>query len=65
MRIKEVLGVDIPRELLPLKAGVTYYELMQLWTFEKSNHFKEARELFLKKGKKIDFKEANKIKGRK
>jgi len=28
MQIKEVLGVNIPRELLPLKVGVTYYELM-------------------------------------
>ena len=62
MQIKEVLGVNIPRELLPLKVGVTYYELMQLWIFEKINHFKEARKLFLKEGKKIDFKKANKVK---
>ena len=63
MQVKEVLGVHIPRELLPLKVGVNYYELMQLWIFEKSNHFKEARELFLKEGKKINFKEANRFKG--
>jgi len=62
MQIKDILGVNIKRELLPLKVGITYYELIQLWIFEKTNYFKEARELFLKKGKKIDFKEANKVK---
>ena len=60
MRVREVLRMNIPRELLPLKVGVTYYELMQLWIFEKSNYFNEARELFVKENKKIDFKKANK-----
>jgi len=52
VKIKDILGVNIKRELLPLKVGVNYCELMQLWIFEKTNHFKEARELFFKKGKK-------------
>ena len=62
MQIKEVLGVNIPRELLPLKVGVTYYELMQLWIFKKTNYFSEAVEEFRRTGKKIDFNEANKFK---
>jgi len=65
MQIKEVLGVNIPRELLPLKVGVTYYELMQLWIFKKSNYFSEAVEEFRRTGKKIDFNEANKVKSSK
>ena len=65
MQVKEVLGVHIPRELLPLKVGVTYYELMQLWIFEKTNYFKEAVEEFRSTGKKINFKEANKFKSSK
>jgi len=40
----------------------TYYELMQLWIFEKTNYFSEAREEFRRTGKKIDFNEANKFK---
>ncbi len=55
MQIKEVLGVHIPKELLPLKVGVTYCELMQLWIFEKTNYFKEAVEEFRRTGKKDKF----------
>ena len=62
MQIKEILGKEYKRELLPLKVGVTYYELMQLWIFEKTNYFKEAVEEFRRTGKKINFKEANKFK---
>ena len=62
MQVKDILGINIKKELLPLKVGITYYELIHLWIFEKTNYFKEARELFLKTGKKIDFKEVNKVK---
>jgi len=65
MQIKKVLGSNIPRELLPLKVGVTYYELMHLWLFENTNHFSEAVEEFRRTGKKIDFNEANKFKSSK
>ena len=60
--VKELLGIDIPREQLPLKAGISYFELLQLWLFEKTNYFNEAKDEFLKTGKKINFKEANKFK---
>ena len=65
MQIKEILGVNIPRELLPLKVGVTYYQLMQLWIFKKTNYFSEAVEKFRRTGKKIDFNEVNKFKSSK
>jgi len=60
MSVKEMLGKQIPIAELPLKAGITYYELVQLWIFEKFNHFKEAKDRFLVAGEKIDFAEANK-----
>ena len=60
MSVREMLGKQIPIAELPLKAGVTYYELVQLWIFEKFNYFQEARERFLVAGEKIDFTEANK-----
>ena len=60
--VKELLGIDIPREQLPLKAGISYFELLQLWLFEKTNYFNEAKEEFLKTGKKINFKEATTFK---
>jgi len=62
MSVREILGKQIPISELPLKVGITYYELVQLWVFEKFNYFQEAREKFLAKGEKIDFKEANKPK---
>jgi len=65
MQVKSILGVHIQRELLPLKVEATYYELMQLWIFNKSNYFSEAVEEFRRTGKKIDFKEANKFKSSK
>ena len=65
MQIKEVLGMYIPKELLSLKVGVTYYELMQLWIFSDRNYFKEVVEEFRGTGKKINFKKANKVKSSK
>ncbi|WP_162147619.1 CD36 family protein [Lebetimonas sp. JS032] len=57
-----MLGKSIKRELLPLKAGLTYYELVQLWIFDNTNYFKEAKDEFLKTDKKINFQEANEVK---
>jgi len=62
MQVKSILEVHIQRELLPLKVEATYYELMQLWIFEKTNHFSEAVEEFKRTGKKMNFNEVNKFK---
>jgi len=48
MQIKEVLVVHTSIDLLPLNVGITYYELIQLWIFQKTNYFKEAVEEFKK-----------------
>ncbi|WP_156919552.1 hypothetical protein [Lebetimonas sp. JS138] len=41
---------------------MTYYELVQLWIFDNTNYFKEAKDEFLKTDKKINFQEANEVK---
>ena len=60
--INRILNKKIPFSELVCKVGVTYYQLLHLWMFEKTNYFNEAKENFLSNGEKMHFNKVNKYK---